>query len=278
MSSPYECSVHTHSTLCDGKGTPEEMAAAAYAAGVKYYGFSGHSFSPNPADFGYNLPPDTTEYRKKVLSLREEYAGRMDVLLGIEWDSWTAGAPEGYDYWIGSVHALRDAEGGYYAVDASPEVLRDCIGRVFGGDAYAMTDAYYKAVAEMAARKPDILGHIDLVTKYSEKHDFFDADAPRYRKAALDAVHAIDPAATLLEINTGAMSRGWRTTPYPARFILEAWREMGGRVVITADTHHPDTILYAYDTAIAAAYAAGFRACTILTARGWEECPLPRTS
>ena len=275
MSSPYECSVHTHSTMCDGKGTPEAMAAAAYAAGVKYYGFSGHSFSPNPIDFGYNLPPDTTEYRKKVLSLREEYAGRMEILLGIEWDSWTAGAPEGYDYWIGSVHALRDAEGGYYAVDASPEVFGDCIGRVFGGDAYAMTDAYYKAVAEMAARRPDILGHIDLVTKYGEKHDFFDADAPRYRKAALDALHAIDPAATLLEINTGAMSRGWRTTPYPAQFILEAWREMGGRVIITADTHHPDTILYAYDTAIAAARAAGFRACTILTAHGQEECPLP---
>ena len=33
---PFLCSVHTHSTLCDGKASPDEMAAAAYAAGVKY--------------------------------------------------------------------------------------------------------------------------------------------------------------------------------------------------------------------------------------------------
>ena len=275
MSTPYECSVHTHTTLCDGKGTPEEMAAAACAAGVKYYGFSGHSFSPNPADFGYNLPPDTTEYRNKVLSLREEYAGRMEILLGIEWDSWTAGDPEGYDYWIGSVHAVRDADGGYYAVDNTPEALGECIERVFGGDPYALIEDYYKAVAAMAARKPDILGHIELVTKYIEKRAFFDENEPRYRKAALDALHAVDPSATLLEINTGAMSRGWRTTPYPSRFLLEEWRRMGGRIIVTADTHHPDTILHGYPVAIAAARAAGFEACTILTARGPEECPLP---
>ena len=29
---PELCSVHTHSTLCDGKGTLEEMAAGAFAA------------------------------------------------------------------------------------------------------------------------------------------------------------------------------------------------------------------------------------------------------
>ncbi len=275
MSTPYECSVHTHSTLCDGKGTPEEMAAAAYAAGVRYYGFSGHSHVPIPREQAFVLPADMSAYRAAVLSLREAYAGRMDILLGIEIDNLADVSPEGFDYWIGSVHDFAAPDGEFYAVDYSPEEFARSRDELFGGDAYAMTDAYYKAVAEMAARRPDILGHIDLVTKYGEKHDFFDADAPRYRKAALDALHAIDPAATLLEINTGAMSRGWRTTPYPAQFILEAWREMGGRVIITADTHHPGTILYAYDKAIAAARAAGFRACTILTAHGQEECPLP---
>lgn len=40
---PECCSVHTHSVLCDGKGTLAEMAAAAYAAGVRFFGASGHS-------------------------------------------------------------------------------------------------------------------------------------------------------------------------------------------------------------------------------------------
>ena len=29
--------LHTHTTFCDGKNTPEEMVAAAFAAGVRYY-------------------------------------------------------------------------------------------------------------------------------------------------------------------------------------------------------------------------------------------------
>ena len=33
---PECCSVHTHSVLCDGKGTLAEMAAAAYAACLLY--------------------------------------------------------------------------------------------------------------------------------------------------------------------------------------------------------------------------------------------------
>ena len=43
---PECCSVHTHSVLCDGKGTLAEMAAAAYAAGVRFFGASGvwHAF------------------------------------------------------------------------------------------------------------------------------------------------------------------------------------------------------------------------------------------
>ena len=54
-----ECgSVHTHSVLCDGKGTLAEMAAAAYQAGVRYFGASGHSHTEIPHDAGNVLPAD----------------------------------------------------------------------------------------------------------------------------------------------------------------------------------------------------------------------------
>lgn len=278
MSTPYVCSVHTHTTLCDGKGTPEEMAAAAYAAGVRHYGFSGHSHVPIPREQPYVLPADMRGYCRTARALRAAYAGRMEILLGIELDNLADVSPEGFDYWIGSVHDFAGPDGEFYAVDYSPEEFLRCRDALFHGDAFALTEAYYREVAAMAARKPTILGHLDLVTKYGERHAFFDESDPRYRTAALDALHAADPSATLLEINTGAMSRGWRTTPYPARFLLEAWREMGGRVIITADAHRPDAVLYAYREAIAAARAAGYRACTILTAQGQRECPLPDIS
>ena len=61
---PECCSVHTHSVLCDGKGTLAEMAAAAYAAGVRFFGASGHSHTEIPHDAGNVLPTDPAEYRK----------------------------------------------------------------------------------------------------------------------------------------------------------------------------------------------------------------------
>lgn len=271
---PFACSVHTHSTLCDGKSSPEEMAAAAYAAGVRYFGASGHSHTPIPQDEGFVLPADMTAYREAVLRLREEYAGRMEVLLGVEWDSQSDVAPEGFDYWIGSVHYQRGANGGYYAADWGDEQFTACRDELFGGDALAVAEGYFAEVARVAAKRPTILGHIDLITKLNAGNKFFDEDALRYRRAALDALHTADPQATLLEINTGAVSRGYRTAPYPALFLLREWRAMGGRVILTSDSHSADTVVYGYAQSAALARAAGFERSTLLTAAGAVECPL----
>lgn len=271
---PLACSVHTHATLCDGRNTPEEMAAAAYAAGVKYFGVSCHSHTPIPQDEGCVLPAGMTGYRDEVLRLRQEYAGRMEVLLGIEWDSQSDITPEGFDYWIGSVHYLKGADGGYYAIDWGEEQLTACRDGLFGGDALAMVEGYFAEVARVAAKRPTILGHIDLVTKLNAGNKFFDEDAPRYRAAALAALHAADPRATLLEINTGAVSRGYRTEPYPALFLLKEWRAMGGRIILTSDSHSAETVVYGYDQAAALAKAAGFDRSVLLTMGGAVECPL----
>lgn len=264
------CTVHTHSTLCDGGNTLEEMAAAAYEAGAAVFGASGHSHTHISHDQGGVLPEDPAEYRQEVLRLREAYRGRMEVLLGIEQDSCSRqDVPDWADYWIGSVHNLYDPRtGAYYCVDWDEEKLTAGRDRMFGGDIYAMAEGYFADVAAMAARKPTILGHFDLVTKLNRGGRFFDEDHPRYRAAALAALHAADPAATLLEINTGAMYKGYRDTPYPALFLLKEWRAMGGRVILTADAHAAAGIVHGYDTAAALAKAAGFAVHTVLTEKG----------
>ena len=60
---PKLCSVHNHATLCDGRDTPEAMAAAAFAQGIRYFGLSCHSHTPIPDDEGAVLPADMTAYR-----------------------------------------------------------------------------------------------------------------------------------------------------------------------------------------------------------------------
>ncbi|MBM6910130.1 PHP domain-containing protein [Oscillibacter valericigenes] len=272
-----ECgSVHTHSVLCDGKGTLAEMAAAAYQAGVRYFGASGHSHTEIPHDAGNVLPADLSDYRSQLLALRDAYAGRMEILLGIEQDSRSPQpVPDWTDYWIGSVHNLYDPRTGkHHCVDWDREKLSACRDELFGGDMLALTEGYYRDVAAMAERKPVILGHIDLVTKLNRGNALFDEEAPRYRAAALEALHHADPDKTLLEINTGAISRGCRDTPYPAAFLLREWRAMGGQVILTADAHSPETVIFGYRQAAALARAAGYRESVLLTGRGWEPCPL----
>lgn len=273
---PYQGSVHTHSTFCDGKNTMAEMAAAACAAGVKYYGFSGHIHTPAPADQGVCMDADLTAYRTEGQRLRREYAGRMELLPGVEWDLCAdMPVPDWAEYWIGAVHNLYDARAGeYYTVDWKTEMLLACREEMFGGDMMALAEGYFAAVAEVAVKKPDILAHIDLITKLNGDGSLFDETDARYQAAALGALHAADPAVTLLEINTGAMARGYRKTPYPALFLLEEWRRMGGQVIVTADTHSAQTILYAYDQAIALAKAAGYRESVLLTGNGWVSCAL----
>ncbi len=268
------CSVHTHSAMCDGKDTLAEMAWAAFEAGAVSFGASGHSHTPMPEDEGCVLPTDMTAYRAEVLRLRAEYAGRMDVLLGIELDNCADVTAEGFDYWIGSAHRLRGPDGQYHVVDWDAESLAACQRGPFQGDAFAMTEAYYDAVGRMAARRPTILGHIDLIAKFNEGGRFFDEGDPRYRSAALEALRAADPKETLLEINTGAMSRGYRSVPYPALFLLKEWRAMGGTIILTADAHSAGAVVYGYAQASELAQAAGFRRSTLLTGRGREERPL----
>ena len=268
------CSVHTHSVFCDGKNTLAEMAQAAYEAGAVSFGASGHSHTPIPEDEGGVLPVDMSAYRAEVLRLREEYAGRMDVLLGIELDNCADVTAEGFDYWIGSAHRLKGPDGQFYTVDWDAETLDACRSQAFGGDSCAMAESYYAEVRKMAERKPTILGHVDLITKFNEHGAFLDEEDPRYRAAALDALHAADAKETLLEINTGAMARGYRTAPYPALFLLREWRNMGGKVILTADAHSAKDIVYGYSRAAELAKAAGYDRSVLLTLSGREERPL----
>ena len=220
------------------------------------------------------LPADMTEYRQTVLRLRAEYEGRMEILLGLEWDSQSDISPEGFDYWIGSVHYEKGSNGKYYAADWGEEHFLACRDELCGGDPFGVTDLYYQEMARVAAKKPPILGHFDIITKHNEGGRLFDGAAPRYRAAALEALHTADPAVSLLEINTGGVSRGYRTTPYPALFLLREWKAMGGRIILTSDSHSASTIVSGYGQAAELARAAGFERSSILTRSGPVECPL----
>ena len=261
--------LHTHTCFCDGKNTPEEMVLGAISLGCRSLGFSGHAPLPVGGE-GWAMNPDQVpRYRREVLDLREKYAGQLDIYLGLEQDIDSPPAQGHWDYLIGSVHNLT-VEGTCFSVDDSATVLRNAVLRYFDGDPLALAEAYYRKVSQVAeVTGCQIVGHFDLLTKFNEDGTFFNEESPRYRKAALSALDALSGQGLVFEINTGAISRGYRTTPYPAPFLLRELSRRGESICITSDSHSADTILYGFSQAAELARSCGFKEAMVLTRQGF---------
>ena len=76
-------------------------------------------------------------------------------------------------------------------------------------------------------------------------------------------------AGKIFEVNTGAISRGYRTTPYPSEPLLRALWEMDGNILFTADAHRAQDICCAYEQAVQLVKSCGFTQHWILTAEGF---------
>ncbi len=266
--------IHTHTTYADGKNTPEAMIEAALALGFHTLGFSEHGHA---AYDDCSMPASReAEYRAEILRLRQRYAGRLTVLLGYEHDWFAPADLSPYAYVIESVHYVcRDGE--YLCVDNTRDILVDGIRRLYGGDPYALCRDYFRTVAESCGGGARVLGHMELVMKFNERRDLFDDGDPRYLKCALEAADRAAESGMLVEINTGAIARGYRTRPYPGEAILRHLAERHVPIIITSDCHDARYLDCGFSDAAALARACGFRAAWEARGDGWSEYELEGT-
>lgn len=227
---------HTHTVYCDGRDTPEELILEAIKLGCPAIGFSGHSFTP--FDTSYCMSEEKTgAYVAEVRRLAEKYKDRIKVLCGIEQDFFSPMPTDGYDYVIGAVHYI-EKDGAYLPVDESRERQIADVKQYYGGDFYAYCADYYRLVARVYDKtKCKIVAHFDLVTKFNEDGSLFDVADPRYVAAADAALEALLPCPVTFEINSGAIARGYRKTPYPEPRILDVLKKRGARIIKTSDCH-----------------------------------------
>lgn len=268
-----KANLHTHSVFSDGKNTPEEMLREALAHGFVTLGFSDHSQLECGKDWSLSEQGEK-EYKAEIARLREVYKDRICVLLGIEQDILSVSSPFGWDYVIGSVHMIPKG-GMYHPVDMDSEALKRAVNEFFGGDFYLFAKDYYALVAQLYQRTScDIVGHFDLVTKFNEGNALFDENDPRYLKCAMEALDALMEKDVIFEINTGAISRGYRRTPYPAPIFLQRIAEKRGRVTFSSDCHRKEWLLTGHREALQYAKAAGLGSIAVRTHQGFEEFPL----
>ncbi|MCQ2427298.1 MAG: histidinol-phosphatase HisJ family protein [Clostridia bacterium] len=237
---------HTHTVFSDGKNTPEEMVLAAIEKGMACIGFSDHSYTG--FDESYCMKKEAIPaYRAEIARLGEKYADKITVLCGIEQDYYSDEPVDGYDYVIGSVHYVKAGDV-YIPVDHTPAALKAGIDDYFGGDANAFAAEYFRTVGDVVRKtRADIIGHFDLLTKFIEREPLFDTSDAAYRAAWMAAADSLaSTGKQLFEINTGAISRGYRTSPYPSEEQRMYIALHGCRFIMSSDSHRTDTLLFGF--------------------------------
>ncbi len=248
---------HTHTTFADGKSSAEEMVLSAIGHGCEAIGFSEHGYTP--IDISWCMQPDTTEdYIREINSLKEKYKGKIKIYCGIEADYYTEYDKSKFDYSIGSVHYVKVGDV-YFPTDLSAAATDEYTERLYGGDYLAYARDYYALVADVLRKTDaDIIGHFDVLCKFNEIAPRIDERSSEYVKLATDAIDALIPCNKPFEINTGAISRSYRTTPYPASHFVDYIGACGGKIIMSSDSHNADNVVAGLDEAYEHIIARGF--------------------
>lgn len=255
------------------KGALADVVAGALRAGFTTYGLSEHcprhrveDLFPEEQDLSIDdLESMFSAYRAEAIRLRDEYADRLEILIGFETETVP---PESWpqamktlrseaavcDYVVGSVHHVDGM-----CIDSTPEGT-NAVAESFGG-VEQLQLAYFELVAEVADElSPEVLGHIDLIRKFDPQPEF---SAP-VRAAIERALEAAKASGSALDVNAAPHRRG--TGPvYPVPWILERACHMGVRVTLGDDSHGPGDVGVGLDACTAAIAAAGYREVHYLT-------------
>lgn len=233
---------HTHTIFCDGKNTPEEMVQKAIENKFDAIGFSGHGYTE--FDVSYCMK-DTKGYILTVNELKEEYKNQIEIYLGLEEDAFSVQNRADFDYIIGSSHYVKIKDR-IIPIDYKYKYLKEAV-ELCGNDAVKLAEEYYKAFCGyIKKRKPDIVGHFDLITKFDEKYTPLFLEDKRYFEVADFYITEALKNDVIFEVNTKAVSEGLRTKPYPDVRILHKIRKNGGKVIISSDSHSIDTLNFGF--------------------------------
>ena len=258
------CNLHTHTLFCDGKNTPAEMAKAAFDKGFQTLGFSGHSVLPWNEDWCMTKEQQE-QYIKEVNAHKDEYKGKMEIVLGLELDSqsvYTMDELSRFSYIIGSVHAATAPTGKFFYADYDQNQFKEAIDAFGGIENFA--EQYYNDVVLTAKKEStNILGHFDLFVKFNEKYNFFDESSKWYRDLSLSAAEEVAKTGVIVEVNSGAIARHIKTFPYPSKDILTRFYEKNVPIIISSDAHSTKYIDCFFDESLKLLQTIGFKSLVI---------------
>lgn len=229
---------HTHTTRCHhADGTDEAYVQAAIQGGFDILGFADHAPWPFANGFvsrirmGYEDFPD---YVASVQALKKQYAGQIEIHLGLESEYF----PRYRDHML----RMRDAGVEYFILghhycdseEDNPYAGNEC-----------MTDDGVRRYADTLAKAVDTglfcyVAHPDLFMRHRMDEDF-----NRCCEEASDTIcQAAMEAGLPLEYNLEGLRCIIRekTRGYPSRPFWEYARKWNNPVILGVDAHSPDAL------------------------------------
>lgn len=268
--------LHMHSCYCDGANTIENTIKVGIEKGFDSIGFSGHSTMPHPNTYSMTLESEQ-EYIKEVQELKIKYADKIEVLLGIEYDFYSINDLSNYDFIIADVHHIKVKDTLVDMDVRKPETVQKIIDDYFDGDGLKYARAFYETTAKLVElERADFVGHFDLIEKHIEKANLFDHTCKKYKDYQICALETLVKKIPIFEINTGAIPRGYRSTPYPSISVLKELKRLGGNITISSDCHDNKYLSFKYDYAVELAKEAGFKEYYVFTKKGFKSVPFDK--
>ena len=250
---------HTHTFFSDGDNSAEEVVLSAIEKGFSSLGISDHGYTP--FDLSYCIK-DTEGYINNVNALKQKYKGKINLHLGVEEDAYALTDRKRYDYIVGSCHYVFK-DGVYYAVDNDEETFKKAL-NAFDNNPLKYAENYYsKFVDYILNRKPNIIGHFDLITKFEKTLPLF-LNNDEYKKLSEKYLLEALKSGCIFEVNTGAISRGYRQTPYPSVDLLHLIKKHDGKVILSSDSHNANTLDYEFNNTKAILKDIGFKSTYVL--------------
>ena len=237
---------HSHHARCGhAQGDIEHYVQIALALGLEEIGISDHSplywlEGDHPAPGTAMARSELEHYVAEVLALRQKYAGRIRVYLGLEVD-YIEGMEEVYraelspypfDYLLGSVHYVFDTH--IY----NTRRWREC------EDPPAHYAEYFRLVrASARSGLFDVLGLITGLLAYGP------ALADELSTTEFDrTAAAIAESGVAIEVNTSGLRKGG-PGPFPHPALLDRCIALGVPITYGSDSHLPSEVGHARDIA-----------------------------
>ena len=252
---------HLHSRFSiDSEADPRGNCLQAIARGLSGLTFTEH-YDMHPQDRPSCIW-DYSAISESVLALREEFAGRLEVGLGIEVCYQPLIISEILEYLANREFDLVLLS--IHWADNKPVHDQDQ-----WSDGHELTRFYLEevlralkfclALKEKGEQPFDVLSHMDLAKRYSQR--FWNTFDIRRHGDLVDEVLRTTIAADIPpEINTSTL-RDNVGEPMPAQWTIERYVELGGRVVsIGSDSHNCEEIGDHFDEAADILRQSGFEA------------------